>query len=115
MNNHDNELLKKVQNEFKNKIDFNLKFKKKEIKLDYTNIISVAYHMLDKAHSSDDLLQLLKLSNSLPSSEFKYKVLTKALQKAYSTDSNFDYFNIAKLLHCKISSFKSMIEKKLML
>jgi len=157
VNNHNDVLLKKVQNDFKSKIDFKLGIKEgEEIKLDYTSIISVAYDMLAKAHSSDDLLQLLKLSNSLPSAELKYKVLTKVLQKAYTNSSDFDYYNIAKLLYddyiiyhtkenlqfvysiicesekmwkqarakdkyydyelfasCKISRFKSMIEKKI--
>ena len=100
MNNHNDEQLKKVQDNFKNKMDFKLLSEKKEdTKLDYTSILLVANNMLDSACTSDDFYELLKLSNSLPSSEFKYKVLNKALQKAYSTSSDFAYYNIAKLLH----------------
>ena len=104
MNNNSDELLKIVIENFNNRQnESNQQIKqlddKKEDRLDYTDIISIANNMVNKAYLFDDLYDLLKLSNSLPSAELKYKVLDKVLKKAYDTQSDFNYYKIAKLLY----------------
>jgi len=107
LNNHNDKLLKNVNDNYLLRLTVKptteeikkSSNKNNENKIDYKDILLNVNNMLDDAFLFDDLYNLLKLSNALPSAEFKYKVLDKILQKAHTSQSYFNYYKISKLLY----------------